>query len=53
MLNRKLGLVGQTARLMTDLIDTERSLRLEAAIVILIVFEIVLTLYQMATGMAH
>ncbi|MFZ5721703.1 MAG: RMD1 family protein [Pseudomonadota bacterium] len=53
VLNRKLGLVGQTARLMTDLIDTERSLRLEAAIVILIVFEIVLTLYQMATGMAH
>jgi uncharacterized Rmd1/YagE family protein len=50
VLNRKLGLIGQTARLMTDLIDTERSLRLEAAIVVLIVFEIVLTLYQMAGG---
>lgn len=52
VLNRKLGLVGQTARLMTDLIDTERSLRLEAAIVALIVFEIGLTLYQMARGLS-
>jgi required for meiotic nuclear division protein 1 len=51
VLNRKLALIGQTARLMTDLIDTERSLRLEAAIVILIVFEIGLTLYQMARGL--
>jgi uncharacterized Rmd1/YagE family protein len=51
VLNRKLGLIGQTARLMTDLIDTERSLRLEAAIVALIVFEIALTLYQMARGL--
>ena len=50
VLNRKLGLIGQTARLMTDLIDTERSLRLEAAIVILIVAEIALTLFQIAHG---
>jgi uncharacterized Rmd1/YagE family protein len=50
VLNRKLGLIGQTARLMTDLIDTERSLRLEAAIVILIVAEIALTLFQIARG---
>lgn len=50
VLNRKLGLVGQTARLMTDLIDTERSLRLEAAIVVLIVAELALTLLQMARG---
>jgi len=47
VLNRKLGLIGQTARLMTDLIDTERSLRLEAAIVVLIVAELALTLFQM------
>lgn len=53
ILNRKLGLIGQTARLMTDLIDTERSLHLEAAIVILIVAEIGLTLFQMARGWAH
>lgn len=51
VLNRKLGLIGQTARLMTDLIDTERSLRLEWAIVILIIAEITLTLYQMARGL--
>jgi len=50
VLNRKLGLIGQTARLMTDLIDTERSLRLEVAIVILIVAEIALTLFQIARG---
>ncbi len=53
VLNRKLGLIGQTARLMTDLIDTERSLRLEAAIVVLIVGEIALTLFQMARGGSH
>ncbi|WP_296597501.1 RMD1 family protein [Phenylobacterium sp.] len=48
VLNDKLGVIGQTARLMTDLIDTERSLRLEAAIVVLIVLELGLTLFQMA-----
>jgi len=53
VLNRKLELIGQTARLMTDLIDTERSLRLEWAIVILIIAEIGLTLYQMAVGVGH
>ena len=52
-LNRKLDLIGQTARLMTDLIDTARSQRLELAVVILIVGEIVLTLAQMARGWAH
>jgi uncharacterized Rmd1/YagE family protein len=50
VLNHKLAVIGQTARLMTDLIDTERSLRLEAAIVVLIVLEIGLTLYQMVGG---
>ena len=53
VLNRKLGLIGQTARLMTDLIDTERSFRLEWAVVLLIVTEIGLTLYQMAQGWTH
>jgi uncharacterized Rmd1/YagE family protein len=53
VLNRKLGLIGHTARMMTELVDTERSLRLEWAIVILIVAEITLTLYQMARGIAH
>jgi uncharacterized Rmd1/YagE family protein len=49
-LGRKLDLIGETATVMTDLIDTERSLRLEAIIVVLILFEIVITLYQMARG---
>lgn len=53
VLNRKLNLIGQTARLMTDLIDTQRSLRLEAAIVLLIIAEIGLTLFQIASGWAH
>lgn len=53
ILNRKLDLIGQTARLMTDLIDTERSLRLEWAIVLLIVAEIGLTLFQMGRGLGH
>jgi uncharacterized Rmd1/YagE family protein len=50
VLNRKLGLIGQTARLMTDLIDTERSLRLEAAVVILIVAELVLSVFELVRG---
>lgn len=53
ILDRKLNLIGQTARLITDLIDTERSLRLEAIVVILIFMEIALTLFQMAWGFRH
>lgn len=49
-LDHKLHLIGETATVMTDLIDTERSLRLEAIIVILILAEIGLTLFQMFTG---
>ena len=50
-LGRKLELIGETVTVMTDLIDTERSLRLEAAVVVLIVAELVLTLYQIASGL--
>jgi uncharacterized Rmd1/YagE family protein len=46
-LNRKLQVVNDTAQALTDLIDAERSLRLEITIATLIVFEIGLTLYQM------
>jgi uncharacterized Rmd1/YagE family protein len=53
VLNRKLSVVAQTARVMSDLIDTERSLRLELAVVILIVGEIGLTLFQIAWGSLH
>ena len=52
-LNRKLGVVAETTKALADLIDTERSLRLELIIVLLIVFEIAITFYQMATGGGH
>jgi uncharacterized Rmd1/YagE family protein len=46
ILDRKLSLIGETARLITDLMDTERSLRLEIIVVVLIAMEIVLSLFQ-------
>lgn len=49
-LHRKLDVLNTTATALTDLIDTRRSLRLEATIVLLIVFEIFITFYQMWTG---
>jgi uncharacterized Rmd1/YagE family protein len=49
-LHRKLEVIGDTAEIFSDLIHTERSLRLELIIVLLIVFEIVITFYQMFTG---
>lgn len=49
-LHRKLEVVGDTAQALTDLINTERSIRLELIIVLLIVFEIFITFYQMFTG---
>jgi uncharacterized Rmd1/YagE family protein len=45
-LTRKLDVIGETARALTDLIDAERSLRLEATIVALIVVEIIITFYD-------
>ncbi len=49
-LNRKLDVIGDTSQTLTDVIDTDRSLRLEMIIVLLIVFEIAITFYQMFTG---
>ncbi|MBV9078300.1 MAG: RMD1 family protein [Methylobacteriaceae bacterium] len=49
-LSAKLAVIGDTATAMTDLIHTERSLRLEAIIVLLIVVEVLVTFYQLATG---
>ena len=46
-LGRKLNVVQETARALTDLIDAQRSLRLEATIVLLIVFEVLITLYEL------
>jgi uncharacterized Rmd1/YagE family protein len=49
-LNAKLGVIGDTATALTDLIHTERSLRLELIIVLLIAFEIVFGLVQFFGG---
>lgn len=49
-LAHKLELIGETVTVLTDLIDTQRSLRLETIIVILILAEIGLTLFQMFVG---
>ena len=45
-LSRKLALISETAKVLTDIIATKRSLRLELIIVLLIVFEIIITGYQ-------
>jgi uncharacterized Rmd1/YagE family protein len=46
-LSRKLRVIEETVRALTDLIDTERSIRLEATIVLLIVVEILITFYDL------
>jgi len=46
-LARKLQIIDETTHALTDLIDTQRSIRLEATIVLLIVVEIVITFYEM------
>jgi uncharacterized Rmd1/YagE family protein len=45
-LTRKLAVIADTAEVLTDIIDTRRSLRLEIAIVILIVLELAVAGYQ-------
>jgi uncharacterized Rmd1/YagE family protein len=45
-LTRKLGVIDETTHALTDLIDTERSMRLEATIVALIVVEILIAFYE-------
>jgi uncharacterized Rmd1/YagE family protein len=47
MLQRKLDLVVETVRALTDILDTDRSTRLEATIILLIVVEILITFFQM------
>jgi uncharacterized Rmd1/YagE family protein len=46
-LGRKLRVIDETTRALTDLIDAERSIRLEFTIVLLIVVEIVITFYDL------
>ena len=52
-LNRKLQVVNETAQVLTDLIDAQRSLRLEVAIAAMIMLEIVLTVFQIFRGVGH
>jgi uncharacterized Rmd1/YagE family protein len=47
-LNRKLEVIAETAQVLTDIIDTRRSLRLELIIVFLILFEVIVAIYQLA-----
>ncbi len=49
-LNRKLAVISETATTLADIIDTQRSLRLEMIIVALIAFEILITFYQLFTS---
>jgi uncharacterized Rmd1/YagE family protein len=51
-LNRKLAVISETATTLADIIDTQRSLRLELIIVALIALEIVITFYQILTSRA-
>jgi uncharacterized Rmd1/YagE family protein len=45
-LNRKLAVIAETAKALTDIIDTERSLRLELIIVALLLVDIVIAAYE-------
>jgi len=49
-LERKLTAVSETANALTDIIDTQRSLRLEIAVVVLIVIEVVIGCIQILSG---
>jgi uncharacterized Rmd1/YagE family protein len=51
VLKRKLEVIGDTAQALTDIIDADRATRLEAAIVILIVLELVAALVQIALAL--
>ena len=54
VINRKLAVIAETANTLADIIDTQRSLRLELIVVGLIAFEIIITFYQIfAAQSAH
>jgi len=53
-LSRKLAVISETTDVLTDIIDTQRSLRLELLIALLIVIEIVIGFFQIfASRGAH
>jgi len=47
VLTRKLTVISDTAQALADIIDTERSLRLEMIIVLLIAVDIVISVYHL------
>jgi uncharacterized Rmd1/YagE family protein len=51
VLKRKLDVIGDTAQALTDIIDADRATRLEAAIVILIVLELIAAIVQIARAL--
>jgi uncharacterized Rmd1/YagE family protein len=51
VLKRKLEVIGDTAQALTDIIDANRATRLEAAIVILIVLELIAAIVQIALAL--
>lgn len=50
-LERKLRVIDETARALTDIMDANRATRLEATIVALIVVEVLVTFYQLFSGL--
>ena len=52
-LRRKLTVIGETATALTDLIHTERSLRLEIVVIILIAFEIMMNAVPLIYDLHH
>ena len=50
-LSRKLNVIAETTEIFTDIIDTRRSLRLEISVVILILVEVVVAIFQLAYGL--
>ncbi|MGY3238823.1 putative Rmd1/YagE family protein [Bradyrhizobium sp. USDA 4472] len=49
-LERKITVIAETADALTDIIDTQRSLRLEIAVVVLIVIEVAIGCFQIFEG---
>ncbi|CAN2532445.1 hypothetical+protein [Methylocapsa aurea] len=52
-LKAKVDVLGETARALTEIIDVDRSVRLEATVVVLILAEIMLTLFQIFVQRGH
>src|SRR5580698_369230 len=51
VLKRKLEVIGDTAQALTDIIDADRATRLEAAIVVLIVLELIAAIVRIALAL--